>query len=190
MTPLDVKGEVSRYLRVTYLAEPGTQAAFVVRDDPTHPAISCAREYVQANGTLGTSPHCHTVDSQCVLTVHLHDFEIRPATTYYVEVASGLCNNPGTCTVSGTTWKWGDLNNDNQVNLDDILCMLTRFSGHCGMTCPQPPAYDCLYSTDLQGIADCIPNGIINADDLLALLSAYGAGQFCQMPVCYGTCPQ
>lgn len=58
----------------------------------------------------------------------------------------------------------GDVNRDGIVNIDDILCMFTCFSGDCACA-------GLIANADL---SPCGGDGFINIDDLLAMLTAFG----------------
>lgn len=63
----------------------------------------------------------------------------------------------------------GDLNGDQIVNLDDILCMLAAFTGD----------YACSDGLANADIAPCGGNGTVNLDDLLAVMRAFAGEEIC-----------
>lgn len=69
---------------------------------------------------------------------------------------------------------YGDVNNDGDVNLDDILCLLDGFAGV--FTCPG-------VTFDDLDIFPCGGNADINLDDILAVLDAFAG-----VPACPDVC--
>lgn len=63
----------------------------------------------------------------------------------------------------------GDINGDDIVNLDDILCVLAAFSGN----------YACSGGLPNADIAPCEGNGLITLDDILAILRAFSGEHLC-----------
>ena len=82
---------------------------------------------------------------------------------------------PGACTLTVSQCQaYGDMDDDCDVDIDDILCTLNGFAagqdwqGAC-------PLAD-LYGDDP---APCMPDGIINLGDILAQLDAYAGAPPC-----------
>lgn len=63
--------------------------------------------------------------------------------------------------------KFGDVNADTNVNLDDLLCVLAGFSGQFTLTCPHE-------RVDMVPCA--VKDGLITLDDILASVTAFGGG--------------
>lgn len=117
-------------------------------------------KYVTQDGLLSDVPVVLTPEEWG--TVYLADVGINPGGTYLVFVDSASWS----ASTQAATFAWGDTNNANGVNLDDILCVLRGFSGNFDNTCT-------LQSADLMGFS---PNRSIDLDDILAVLGAF-AGQ-------------
>jgi hypothetical protein len=70
------------------------------------------------------------------------------------------------------TWLWGDLDNSQTVDLDDILIMLDGFNDDFSGA-----------PLETQDLFPCTPNGIIDLDDILRLLDAFELEPFpCAVP--------
>jgi hypothetical protein len=169
--PVSVSGEGPRYLAV--VPPPGAApVALLVTGDPLNPAVSCLSAYVQADGALDAAPLFQTPAQWG--TAHVGDSEILPDTTYRVQADY---NAPGgtdvTAPVAATTWLWGDVDHSVVVNLDDLLCELDGFGGNFS-ACS-------LYALDLMGL---VPNRLIDLDDILAALNAFGSAAYPGMNPC------
>lgn len=145
----------SRYVAVT-----------VTGDDPVSIMISPLNQtlyprFVNADGYLTDEPVFRTPSEWG--TVFVGDKDIVPSTFYVVTIDS----THWTAVSTTTTFRWGDVNNSNGVNLDDILCVLSAFGG-AGGSCG-------FYGADLMGF---IPDRLINLDDILAVLSAFGGAAY------------
>lgn len=151
----------------------------IVSGDPADADIGCAFEYVQANGRLGNQPVLRTPDEWGAIFVT--DLEIRPRKKYYVCTS---CERGGLSAITEvSTWRYGDVNRSGQVTLDDLLCMLGGFSGLFG----EPPGPCSRYALDLIG-PGCVPDLVINIDDILAVLNAF-AGMSSVPSSCPMVCP-
>lgn len=65
------------------------------------------------------------------------------------------------------TLKFGDVNNDTVVNLDDILCVVGGFGGHFTSACPK----------ERVDLVPCpVRDGLITLDDILGVLTAFSGG--------------
>ncbi len=163
---LSGQGAGARYLAITP-PDGASPIALLVKGSAGDSDVSCVSAYVQTNGTLAATALFQT-PAQWGTTVYVGDSEIMPSTVYTAQVDSG---SPGSPVLSSpvmmTTWKWGDANNSGAVNLDDILCELSGFSGSY-TSCS-------LQGDDMQGE---VPNGLINLDDILAVLNAFGSGPY------------
>lgn len=169
---IDMDAAGSRYLSIS---PPGgsTPTAFLVTGDAGNFAVSCLSAYVQADGTLAATP-VFQAPATWGVAVYVGDSEILPLTQYFVQADTGSPGSPILSSpVGATTWKWGDVNNSNVVNLDDILCELAGFGGNFSMCT--------LYGDDQMGF---VPNRIVNLDDILAVLSAFGGTPYGGTPPC------
>ncbi len=155
-----VDGVGARYLSVTPAASP-SDAPVALRI--SSPKESCVSKYLQTPGAFGRSA---LGDTAVFLTpaqwgtAYPFGLEVIPSTKYHVHVELADRSSLG----CGLTYRWGDAKaHNNLVNLDDILCILSAFSGSFTADCTR-------YSTDL-----VVTSGyIINLDDILAVLSAFG----------------
>jgi len=96
-------------------------------------------------------------------TIYITGVDIVPAQTYDMQADIGTSGNPNLlAAVSTTTWNWGDVNDTNVIDVDDILCALDAFAGFFGQ-CSR-------YATDLMGYD---PNELNDVDDILAVLDAF-----------------
>ncbi len=167
--PLIVNAEGSRYIAVTPPSGVTTVALRV-----SSAGLACLPRYVAADGTLGTTPVYRTPAEWG--TVHLHAQPIAPSRLYTVEAlrTGGVAIGSG----SATTWAWGDANNANGVDMFDILCVLDG-SQNKFVKCT-------LYATDLRGP---IPNGVVDNDDIQAMLDAYESKPYPESDPCFGVTP-
>jgi len=170
----------------THLLAPGAPCEIVVCDAPTVVVEGGRYLQVVANppGNLGqqairlTSPSCRTwvkyVDSDgCLVdipefltavewdTVHITGDEIVPSFDYEVAAACGDVDT-FSAGVPGTTWLWGDVNNDTVVNVIDI-----QKAVQCAEGTFNPPTT--VYTADL--ITDCATAGC-DLDDVMAAQEA------------------
>lgn len=162
----------SRYIDVTPAADVDP-VALRVTGDTKDPNVSCVLGYVQLNGTLGAVPVFQTPAQWG--TVHVHDDEIIPSTVYSVQTDCGpIVGSSVSPEIAVTTSRWGDVNHDLTVDIDDILCVLSGFGGNFNFCTAQ--------EVDMWG---CVPDGTINIDDILRVLAAFGGAQY----PCADPCP-
>lgn len=147
---IEVAAVGARYISIT--ASGVTDMALRVRS-PDHPCLSM---YVGADGYLVDSPVVRSPSEWG--TVFATEKEITPNTPYIITAQAG----PLAADHFATTWKWGDVNNANGVNLDDILGLIGAFAGNFSQVTEQ--------GADLMGFT---PNGDIDLDDILAVISAF-----------------
>ena len=77
------------------------------------------------------------------------------------------------------TYQWGDANDSGHVNLDDILLVLSGFSGNFAFAPPE--------AVDWAPCAGSLNGITINLDDILITLAAFSGGTFDD--VCPAACP-
>ncbi len=147
----------SRYLAVT--PAPGKNPVALK-------VVAPANQFVQADGTLGTTP-ISQLPSQWG-TVYVRDAQIVPSLdcevrTIYMNGPIELPSDPGMV----RTGVWGDTKEPGNgiVNLDDILEVLVDFGTACS-ACPD------VLGSDLVGI-NGLPDGVVTLDDILAVLVSF-----------------
>ncbi len=149
LLPPLVVAEGSRALNVT------PQAAFApapVALRVTSPTWPCLDKYIDENGQL-------VPDSEKVFmlpsewgTVIVQDPDIYPSSTYHVEAECGAYRSaPGI----DDTWRWGDTDDDGDVDAIDIANVVNKFKMLPGAV-----------STEIVDFFPCMPDGIINALDI------------------------
>lgn len=148
--------------------------ALLVTGDPNDPRISCLMLYVQADGSLDTTPVFQLPSVWSTIDVTgseiIPSAMMQPPTTYFVQEECGTILTTAT---PATTALWGDVNVDGMVDIDDILCMLAGFSGSF---------VNCTFvNLDL---FPCTPDQIINIDDILRILNAFSGGAYPCPPPC------
>lgn len=116
-----------RYLSIT--PDAGVDPiALLVEGDAADPDVSCVSQYVQADGTLGSTAVYQTPAQWG--TVSVRGENIIPSSNYTVRQD---CGNPqGTVLstlVPTRTWKWADVNNDTRSDIADILRVVDGFLG-------------------------------------------------------------
>lgn len=117
--------------------------------------------YVQSNGTLGNTPVFKNFKEWGNLVIV--DDKVRPSNTYTIRIYS-YTNQQGLVYFGqATTWMWGDLNGNGQVNQADIDCILQCYSGNC-TTCSKT-------ACDIHPV---VPNNVINLSDIMLELNAVG----------------
>ena len=166
---MTVAAEGSRYLAVTPPSGATTLALRV-----TSAGLACLPRYVAADGTLVSAPVYRAPADWG--TVHVHAQPIAPGRLYTVEAlrAGEVPIGSG----AATTWAWGDTDNANGVDLFDILCVLDG-SQNRFVKCT-------LYATDLRGP---IPDGVVDNDDIQAMLDAYESKPYPESDPCSGVTP-
>jgi hypothetical protein len=173
--PASVAAAGSRYLAVA----PGTHCpvAIHVTEQQSGVPTECFSAYVQPNGTLGTSAYFQTPSQWS--TVYVSGPEIVPYREYQVRLENycGIVDGP----YSTTTWWWGDTNNTECVDVDDLTKVVADFacSPEGFPVCPGP-------STDLM---DCTPNRLTDVDDLTAVVAAFAGVSYPDSTGCVSPCP-
>jgi len=151
-----------RYLSITPMfgSEP---VAFEVTGAPINPGVACVTRYAQIDGSLGDEPmYLLPVLWQ---TVILSGEDIHPATNYLVRtdcqnLAPGVFSSPA----ATATWRWGDIDGDGDVGIDDVTRVIDSTDG------VYPPGT----SLPQVDIAPCVPDGAVNQMDVDAAVSAIG----------------
>lgn len=158
--PPEVEMVGSRYIAVTP-AVSSESVALLISGDPNDDSLSCLSMYVQENGRLGVEPFYQ--NSELWGLVFIGDKQIIPLSQYQVQTDCSMAF-PGlrSESVSVSTTRWGDINQDGATNFSDLLLMIAGAQGKFrdGAT---------LQNMD---IFPCIPDGIINDFDLNALQDA------------------
>jgi hypothetical protein len=141
----------SRYLEVL---PPADIPLVALRVD----SAMCPSRYVDASGRLTAS--FFRQSSASWGTVIVGDREVVPGTAYTVhaEVVQGTPIG----TDPATTWPWGETNNENDVNVFDILCVLDGVGG-IFVNCS-------LYGVDLMGF---VPDALVDSEDVTAVLDGF-----------------
>jgi len=163
--------EGTRYIEVLPPAETQPVAFFVKGIGGI--GVNCVALYIQDDGTLGTYPVFKTPAQWG--TVHLHGEEIFPDATYRVHADCGVPGAPVlSAGQSARLWRYGDVNGDLAIDLDDLLLLFDGFEGDFSLAT--------LYNLDM---AACEPNGAIDLDDILVMLDAFVGLEF----LCARPCP-
>jgi hypothetical protein len=151
----------------------------IVSGDPTDAAVDCVFQFLQPDGRLDDQPAY--LPSEQWASIPVTGVEVRPGKTYRV---CNSCDSGGLSAIAEvTTWRYGDTNNSGQVTLDDVLCVLSGFSGMFG----EPPWLCSRYALDTHG-SGCDPDLAINIDEILAVLNAF-AGTTTVPLFCPVVCP-
>jgi hypothetical protein len=162
-----VDGEGSRFLAVGPRSGQ-TPVALVVTG--VSPEVACLTRYVQANGTLGSTPVFRPpTGPNGWNTAHVFGNDIRPSTTYAVQAECDTGNGIGRSpAVQGTTWKWGDTDNSGGlVNMIDVVYIADGFRGVFTQRT--------LYNVELWGTPpnSCQPQLTVDITDITAGLDAF-----------------
>jgi hypothetical protein len=158
----------SRYLAVT---PPAGLASVALRVGSA--GLTCLPKYVDASGLLTDAAVFRS--SAEWGTVFVRGRPIVPSRAYAVqaEVTAGTPIGSGTV----TTWAWGDVNHGNGVSVFDILCALDGSQGiftKCA-----------LQADDLTGL-DFTPDGVVNDDDVQAVLNGFRSLSYPDPDPCAG----
>jgi hypothetical protein len=159
--------EGCRYLGVTPLVGSTPVALLVTGVDP---AVACVSLYVQADGTLGPAPVYRVPRGMSGWnTVHVHDLEVLPETTYVVQSECETGEGLGlSSSASATTWLWADTDNSGGlVSILDVTLIVDGFRGVYDVASPQ--------AVDLWGGSptNCRPQGVIDVFDMSLAVDAF-----------------
>ncbi len=149
-----VEGLASRHLAVTPLpaGSPGPVALRL-----TSPDFPCLLKYIALDGSTTTTPVFQLIDDWGTITVA--DDVIVPGTVYAVQAECGGFNSG---IGVGSTALWGDLDGDGTVTLADVQRTVFGFQGDFSQNTAE--------ELDIWG---CIPDGVINFDDILHTVLAF-----------------
>ncbi|MEK6677313.1 MAG: PQQ-dependent sugar dehydrogenase [Planctomycetota bacterium] len=157
----------SRYVEMSAAASTG-RMALKIAGNGADPDVACMTRYVQADGTLGSTPVFKTPNAWGTVTVT--GFDIRPDTSYFAaaECLWGLSGDG-----KMLTWIRGDLDHSNTVDVDDLIGMLEGFAGNF------------FFAFEAVSIGPCAPDALIDLDDLQELLAAFAN----EVDLCPDPCP-
>ncbi len=158
-------GEVTRLILTPSAAGGGARALMVTPQScsgqvavlVTSPDYPCVSMYVDADGMLVETPEMRTPTEWA--DVAIRGELIVPSSTYTIQCwASDVLSEAA----SATTWMWGDVDNDEDVDIDDILLIIQAFQSDFSQVT--------LAAADLH---PCTPNGEINIDDILSVIAGF-----------------
>jgi hypothetical protein len=193
--PPTVVGAGGRYLDVTPDISQGEPVAIMLTGDCRDPAVSCvsldAPLYVQDGVCVGGSvpgEPC-VADSGCPggvcknpigpepvfkvwsewETIHVHGIAIRPETLYrvYAVCDRGEGNLVASAPAVGSTWAWGDIDHNGDINFLDVSAVIDVWRERPGAAARE--------AVDLVG---CEPNRIVNFLDISAAIDAWAEYPF------------
>ncbi len=161
----------SRYLAVTP-APSARPVALQIRGDPGDRSVACVLGYLQPDGRIGEERVFQNPSNWG--TVHVFGEEIRPGSTYVVRSDCGI---DGAADLSApmpvTTWRYGDVNGNGSSAGDDLLLVLDASRGIFeGVT---------IFNVDLAG---CLPDGQVDAADIIDVLDAFQGMPYSCPEVC------
>ncbi len=165
----DVQATGSRTFSVTP-APRATPVALRVTGQPGNSAVACVDLYIQVDGTLAGTPHNATPAAWG--TVQVRGTAVIPEAGYGIVTDCGMGQSDP---VSVTTHGWGDLDNNGNVDVGDVLLSLDGFAG--------------TYAVPFEAIdiMPCEPDGNIDVADILAVLGAFAGDVYAQS--CASPCP-
>ncbi len=158
-------GEVTRLILTPSAAGGGARALMVTPQScsgqvavlVTSPDYPCVSMYVDADGMLVETPEMRTPTEWA--DVAIRGELIVPSSTYTIQCwASDVLSEAA----SATTWMWGDVDNDEDVDIDDILLIIQAFQSDFSQVT--------LEAADLH---PCTPNGEIDIDDILSAIAGF-----------------
>ena len=138
----------SRYLQI----EPQSLGqAIDVAVVMTSPALACYEKYLDASGNLTDTPVYQTPEEWGAVVVKGQ--EIVPEVSYdiQIEFVGGLRSSIATT----QTWNWGDVNENNVANFEDVQFIVLGFQGNFDNA-----------DAEALDLFPCVPNGIINFEDI------------------------
>jgi len=135
----------------------------------TSPTWPCLDDYVDAGGRLvPAAGKVFQLPSEWG-TIVVQDPDIVPGSVYRIEAECGAYRS---ALAIESTWRWGDLDNDGDVDAIDITHVVNKFREVLGAI-----------STEIADIQPCIPDGIINALDITMEIYAFkGFPYYCSPP--------
>jgi len=150
IVPPIVEAIGSRYLLVT------PQSAFAAAPVALHvtsPNWPCLNDYVNEDGRLVPPANkVYKLPSEWG-AILVQDPDIVPSTAYHLSAECGAYRSaPGIV----STWKWGDLDNSGSVNSIDVVLLVNKLR-----------ELPFSISTELADMHPCVPDGIINALDVV-----------------------
>jgi len=161
-----VEGISSRHLRVTPQTAFSSAPVALLVTSPTWP---CLDKYVSADGRLvPLSGRVFQFPFEWG-SIIVQDPDIFPSSTYFVQEECGAYLSPPGV---DDTWRWGDLDNDGDVDGIDLTLIVNKFKELPGSI-----------STETADLVPCVPDGIINALDVVVEVDAFkGAPYYCSPP--------
>lgn len=162
----------SRYLMII----PGAgdlPVALSIEGDSNDSEVSCVDRFVQQDGTIHATPVSQTPIEWG--TVFVNDTEIIPSTSYTIRVDCGLPmgldihSDP----IEVTTWLWGDVTGDDEVDQLDVAAVLDGADG----------IYLSGRIPENMDIAPCVGDGVVDSADVALVMAAfYDAPYPCVLP--------
>jgi len=123
-------------------------------------------------GTLGAMPFYKTAAQWG--TANVRGAQIRPGTTYRVHAECNFAGGPLLSRAAiGTTWRWGDIDHDGDVDAIDVTNLVTAFKGSTGP-----------FTFEQLNLFGCEPDDSINALDITLAVDAVKELPFPCAPVC------
>lgn len=150
-----------RYLELDVLNGMGS-FAILVTGDPQDDDVACVSAYVQPDGSLDSEPVFQDA-AAWPLPLLVSGDALIPGKTYEFRYDTGSPGNPELGPpVSAATFAWGDVNNNNATNFEDVLLVVQVFQGNTeNATVSQ---------VDLD---PCEPNLVANFGDILKAVQAF-----------------
>ena len=137
----------------------------------TSPNFPCLSKYIDASGQLVADPVFLTPAEWGTLIVSDQDIVPSTNTTDTVYHVQADCGGGLTAPGAGITLVWGDLDDNNIVDFDDILLLLEAFAGNFQLP------------IEALDMFPCDPDGAIDFDDILQDLNAFAGDPFpCAAP--------
>jgi len=168
LTPT-VAADGSRAILATPFSE--TPQAIQVTGDPNDPNVGCVDLFVQADGSLGTTPVFQSAAQWA--TVAITGEAVIPSASYFVTADCGAPGSPNlSLPVPVTTWTWGDVEfpPNGIINIADIQLVVAGFQNDF--------SHVTFERADLE---PCAPNGTINFADVLRDVQAFQGSDYTDM---------
>lgn len=173
--PPTVVASGCRYFDVTPTGAPSDSVAIYLEGDCTDPDSGCELGFADFDPSVaGIHPAAASLVGAAVFrtvsnwgTINLRGDAIRPGMRYRV---FQVCDDGGVGVVSAGVlvepWSWGETNNDDLINIDDILNAVDGFLGQFGPDLARS-------NVDLRNIDDCTPDSVVDLPDILAIVDRF-----------------
>ena len=154
----------SRYLRITPAAQPEPVALRLNGAPPSNENVNCVSLYVQPDGSLDRHPATQAPETWG--SVLVTGSTVIPGARYDLRADCSAAHEAFVLSppFSVSTWKYGDVNGDGAVLIDDLFLVIDAADGVLPPGA-RPEQFD---------VAPCLPDGVVNDADVADVEAAAG----------------